>query len=533
MPVSRSTIGALHLSRLAHVPSSTSKTLVPFLYQTATIQQWKPAACPIAPRNISTRRTREDDIPFEDTGDLLPSIDEAASQRKTTITGSERAAFEKLYKKFSAEEQPKDDVPFAEETDQIADEWYEEDEDLEGSGESLDSVFDEVLSGLPNKKHTGRRAQQKRGHSLKRLAEDILKPEVEAAKKMSDVEARKEAGLILKLRAEERKRVHSLMEAATTDMELWQVLEREVFDPIREMKLDEEQKKPRPQTAQKRSKKKDTTAEGLLASASASASTSSSSSPPQAAGDESQDTPSTSDPQQPTSADLDKHRRDPRIAFPNFPAHLIFLARLLRASYPTSPLPFSLLPSLKSLGRAPYALGATTTLYNLIIGTAWTQYTSYSYIDELLTDMDNGGIEFNLATLTLLDEVLGEWKSLRRGAFGKTAWSIWHMEFYTEGAQKLQRWREVAARRVGVRTESRLGGGKLGKRSGVGEKSSGLGSDKMVLPDGRGGVLEFGLLRRNKPKRAPLQTHRQGGSEGGKEAEGGTSSSGKEQHVLR
>jgi hypothetical protein len=517
MPVSRSTIGALSFSRLAHAPSSTAKTLVPFLYQTATIQQWKPTAYPIARRSISIRKPPEDDIPFENADELPPTLDEAASQRRTTITGSERAAFEKLYKKFSAEEQPKDDVPFADETDQIADEWYEEDDDadLEGSGESLDSVFDEVLSGLPNKKRTGKRTQFKPGHNLKKLAEDILKPELDAARKKSDVEARKQAAFTKKMRGEEKKRIQALMEAAKTDLELWQVMEREVFEPIREMKLDEENKpKARAQTSQKRKKKGTSTTEGIFASAAS----------PQDV-DSLQNgvaVPSTQEVSTTDSSpvDYDKYRRDPRIAFPNFPAHLIFLARVLRASYPSSQLPLSILPALKSLGRAPYALGATTTLYNIIIGTAWTQYSSYTYIDTLLADMDNGGIEFNLATLNLLDEILSEWNRLRKGGLGPTALAIYRMEYYTEGAKKLQSWREVAAQRLGAMTKKDF---HTVKRLSVSPEKRR--TDNMVMPDGRGGVTEYNLLGKKRPsrparaqqesqplrQRGSINTYRQGG----------------------
>jgi hypothetical protein len=421
MPVCKSTFGAFVRSR-APFHFSTSKTLVPFLYQTATIQQWKPAAQPIARRNVSSRTSPDDDIPFENAEGLSPAVDTAAPEpepsRKKTITGPERAAFEKLYQRAKAEEIPHNGLPFKHEVDQIADEWYEEDDDTKDAS-SIDKVFDSVLSGgmtTPSVVSRQKKVKKPR-EDLQSLAESILKPEIDAAKNKRREEAAAQVEKIRNLREEDKARVTALLEKSGTDRELWDILEREVFYPVRKMNLD-----------------------GLNGSIKIPITTKASS----------------------TASTFAAHDR--RIVFPNFPTHLITAAQLLRDQFPSSPLLLTILPTLKSLGRSSYALGATTTLYNLLIRTVWVRYSNYDHINELLTDMDNGGIEFDPDTLALLDNILNEYKRGCQGRYGSSLYAMFRMEHFTEGIKRVQIWREEAARRLGAWTAQRAAEGKLIKR---------------------------------------------------------------------
>lgn len=433
MVVCRSTLSAVSRSRVAVAVnlSSASKTLVPFLYHTATIQQWKPAAYPIARRSASSRSPRDDDdIPFEHGEPLPPAIDDPTPARKTTITGSERQAFEKLYKKFSsAEEHTHDEIPFRHEIDQIADEWYEEDEDGESApaptsasaSASLDSVFDAVLAGLPapgqEPKH---KKVRKPAGNLQTLAENILRPEVEQARRKPKPEALAEAARIKGMREADKTRVQGLLQHAQTDRELWDILEREVFDMLRRLDLDNTTKSIEQQLS--------TSPTG------------------------------TSKTSKPVKDDRNDLRR---VLFPNYPSHLIFATNLLRTKFPSSLLPLSIIPTIKSLGRSSYALGATTTLYNIIIRTVWVQLASYDHLDQLLTDMDNGGIEPDTQTLEILDGILGEYQDAIFGRFGPSLQAVYRMDHYTEGAKKLQTWREVTAKRLGALTEKIASEGRL------------------------------------------------------------------------
>lgn len=433
MSICRSTLSALSHPRTP-LNSSFSKTITPFLYQTATIQQWKP----IAYRNASSRSTPDDDIPFE--GQILPSDPkDAEPARKTTITSTERAAFQKLYEKYIYKEQkPSDDIPFADESDQIADEYYEEEDEAKDSSASLDSVFDAVLSGLPPPgKQIKHKSSKKPAEKLKTLTENILGPEVEQAKKKpkKKKEAAVEAERIKAIREKDRTRVKALLEKARTDRELWEVLEKEVIEKIRALDLD-----------------------GLRKSTDRSSIDGITSNEPQTQPSiQPFPTKSTKQSWAPkTDLSLDPSS-DPRILFPNFPSHLVTGAHLLRTKFPSSQLPLCILPTIESLGRSSYALGATTNLYNILIRTAWIQHSSYDYIDELLTSMDNGGIEFDNRTLGLLNDIISEYEDAVKSKYGNSLKVIWQMEYFWEGIRKLRSWREVARERVVASSERRAG----------------------------------------------------------------------------
>lgn len=114
-------------------------------------------------------------------------------------------------------------------------------------------------------------------------------------------------------------------------------------------------------------------------------------------------------------------------------------------------------------------MGASTALYNLLLRTAWHQHSSYDLIDELLSDMDNGGVEFDLDTLSTLDSVLSESQSVRRGEMGWAVKTVWSMDVFGEGAKRLQKWRDVIGQRLGVTLEQRAREGKVVRKQEQGE----------------------------------------------------------------
>ncbi|KAH7355582.1 hypothetical protein BKA66DRAFT_368669, partial [Pyrenochaeta sp. MPI-SDFR-AT-0127] len=409
MSICSTTLRALSRSRV-----QTSKTLLPFLYQTYTIQQWKPAARPIARRPFTSRskNNESDDIPFEDDS-LPPAIDAIEPARKTTITGSERAAFEKLYKTFNTQGKAKSDNEHIVELDQIADEYYEDDE--EHPPPSLDKVFDQVLKGEPRwrgSRSANQRTQvkSKKSEEVQAAANSPLSPRTSKTQSRRK-DAKAEAARIKELKLAERERVDKLLQTAQTDRELWKILEREVFEQVRKLDLDGTKK-----GKDQQSTKPNTTNRKLKSDPTAS---------------------------------------DPRILFQNYQHHLITALLSLRTAFPSSTLPLSLLPTIKSLGRSSYALGATTTLYKHLLRTAWLQQSSYTQIDQLLIDMDNGAIEFDDSILDVLDAVIKEHDMARSGRLGREMQMVYSMDQFLEGIRKVKQWRGVIAERLGVASEER------------------------------------------------------------------------------
>lgn len=411
MSACSSTVRAVSRSRVPPL-----KTLLPFLYQTTTIQRCQPATRPIARRAIAYRPRPSDgnEIPFLDE-DLPPPVDQEPT-RKTTITGSERAAFQKLYKKFNTEGRQKKDKDHVVELDQIADEYYEDDED--NSKPSLDELFDEVMKGEPRLRSIRTLAQRPKAGAqpMKETATGT-----EAAK--ARVSRKKGAGFdttqIREMRLAERERIDKLIRNATTDRDLWQVLDREVLTKIRELDLD------------------NVNTSGTRASA---------------AGLDSSVT-TKDDAQSKPISKPDPPSPEQRILFQNYPHHLVTAVATLRSEFPSSPLPLSILPMIKSLGRSSHALGATTALYKNLIRIAWIQHGSYATIDTLLTEMDNNAIEFDPDVLALLDAIIKDNDQAKSGGLGQDIQLMHSMEMHVDEMSKIHNWRKVVMERLGLKNE--------------------------------------------------------------------------------
>jgi hypothetical protein len=484
MSICSRSIRALSRSRL---PST--KTLTPFLYQTATIQQWKPATHPITRRNASSNSRYEHDVPFENEIESQ-ALDDAEPARSTTITGSERAAFEKLYKKFRPTKPPRKSPEH--EIDQVADEYYEDEEENDDDAMSIDTLFDAVLSGKPQdaSRHTRNIGKGKKHDDLASLAAQLLRSETDAAKnKEKDTKVAK-AAKIKKVQTVERARVKSLLNAARTDRELWTVLEKEVFGVMKELDLDGKQKQDDTvKPGQKKGGKQQQQA-GQFASTD------------QIPSEASRDPTSPTDkPYRPAKAKRSLSPRDPKVLFPNYPAHLVVAATILRTNFPASPLTLAIIPTLKSLGRSSYALGATTSLYKTMIRTAWLQQHSYDQICSLLQDMDNGGIEPDMGILTLLDEILDEYRNGRRGRLGRGVQVVWAMQTFDESVKQLRAWRDVIAKRLGVWGETRMMKGEVVRRV---EEGNGKGNMTALGPRDELVVREDGRMGRSQEEDVPL-----------------------------
>ncbi|KAJ4383240.1 hypothetical protein N0V86_001285 [Didymella sp. IMI 355093] len=449
------------LRALSRTRTPTHKTLLPFLYQTATIQQWKPAAQPVARRNISRYSPKDasataEDVPFEDKDNLPPALEDLESPRKTTITGSERAAFEKLYRKFNTRGSHQQEKDHEVEIDAIADEYWEPDEE-EDPENKLDKIFDEalkkgaVVSREWNRSSTEQLRSRKPSQDLATMAQHVLKGTIPEELKARDSrpkrreEASASAIKLKKARLAERARIDKLLTSANTDRELWETLHREVFDRVRALDLDSmtpKKREPRSRNAK-------------LPSAPA-----------------------------PT---------DPKILFSNYPHHLLTALTTLRTTFPASQLPMSLLPTVKALGRSSYALGATTALYTLLLRTAWLQQSSYPLIVSLLADMHNGAIEFSADVLGVLDAVIKEFDMARSGRLGREMQMVYGMEQFGEGIREVRRWRAIVAERVGIEDGKREKGTVPMPRRRRGEEPAG--AEHVPLVEGLNGAAELSQER--------------------------------------
>ncbi|KAI4634171.1 uncharacterized protein J4E87_001341 [Alternaria ethzedia] len=425
MSICSNSVRALSRSRV-----SPSKTLLPFLYQTPTIQQWQSATRPVPRRNIHTpsRPYVSEDIPFEDDSDLPPVVDQQPP-RKTTISRTERAVFQKLYRKFDNEgRQQKKKDPLVD-VDEVFEEFQKNTEDIPSTEDiprpSLDKVFDEVLRGDPRLRAL--RTERTRARSNKQDAAGAEVGKAQSSKKKgSSVEAAK----LRELRLAEQERIDSLIRNAPTDRALWQTLEREVFAKVRDLDLDNASGSPTKLPTAK---------------------------PSNNASKKSSEAKAAYKPSPPST--------DARILFHNYPYHLITAVITLRTEFPSSPLPFSILPTIKKLGRSSHALGATTTLYKHLIRTAWIQQASYITINMLLKEMDDNAIDFDADLLGLLDAIIKEHNQARSGGLGKEMAMLYGMEMFADGLTKINTWRKVVAERLGLKSEEKRASSSLVRKT--------------------------------------------------------------------
>ncbi|KJR87545.1 uncharacterized protein SPSK_01641 [Sporothrix schenckii 1099-18] len=95
---------------------------------------------------------------------------------------------------------------------------------------------------------------------------------------------------------------------------------------------------------------------------------------------------------------------------PLYPALLLHGQRLLDSHFrggTTSPLALAVLPRVKALGLASYVLGASTPLYNHLLGIRWLRQGDATAVFALLSEMQRAGLPFDQGTLNLVKSI--EW----------------------------------------------------------------------------------------------------------------------------
>lgn len=143
-----------------------------------------------------------------------------------------------------------------------------------------------------------------------------------------------------------------------------------------------------------------------------------------------------------------------------YPAVLLLALRLLTKHYPVSTLTHALLPYIRSLGAPSYILGTNTYFYNTVILLRWNVYSSLQEIDTLLSEMQQGAVEFDRSTARVLADIAEErWQDLNQhesntetknfeesvGARGAAWWTQPRQE---EWWPRIEEWRSTVNRHL-------------------------------------------------------------------------------------
>lgn len=388
--------------------------------------------------------------------------------RESTITAAEHAVFSRIFDDLSAKDVPNaaleddsvnDELEANSDPDAYLDRIFEaviatsrpsqfhltaEDDDESGGGEqeispepalkfvdsfNLDSSNNDVISRYPQSlREAAARADQARmkqaGYAY-RTRGDRRGSDDENTNTIEYLEAEQtEYGRkVHKARIDDRTKVWSLLDKAETDVEIWRVLENEVFNVVvrfQEQLKAEEQESDKAAKKAARKKKK-----GAI------------------------DAEATEPEQVPLLTILET----------NYAAHCLYALRLLRKHFRSSPYALFLLPKIKSLGPISYVLGTSSDLYNELMFIKWREYSDLHGISELGTEMRNRGLAVNQMTLEVLRAVLLMSKQGTKGKYGEVVMAWWELQGSVAGLAKVsglygRLWSDYLERR----TQSNLGG---------------------------------------------------------------------------
>ena len=232
--------------------------------------------------------------------------------------------------------------------------------------------------------------------------------------------------------------IKSKMDETSTDVEIWTILQSEVFSTVEQLHLQMEHEKEILKPSKKRSNKvvkapfktrtkdedgksKDFSSDSRSETENLEPSASSQVFSPLF----------TESKALPTNTLLTILRR-------NYSHYNVLALRLWRRRHPATPYALHLLPHIKSLGPISYVLGASASLYNEVLFVKWSQYNDLHGVADLLQEMINQGVEPNALTLELLRYVSRTRQRDLEGRRGKVLRSWWHLRSVKEDWAKIK-----------------------------------------------------------------------------------------------
>ncbi|KAL2072422.1 hypothetical protein VTL71DRAFT_11765 [Oculimacula yallundae] len=361
--------------------------------------------------------------------------------RDSTITDTERTAFQKIFSDiFNRSNRSSVSLNDNSELDNDPFEMDTEPRDLQKAKDNLGNILSSAMQRQPTSRKAMEEALEKYPEPLRAAAatamgyiEDEMEfertlPKQSAMVGMKELEA---------LRAPERLRVEGLMNAARSDFELLEVMEKEVFSLIPKLGLSdgsEQDAKPWPILPGTNKKKK-----GWKKAERAQKSAKKLAAEPQTEPLIEQEIPdvtigATSEPPNDGISPL-------ALYGPLYPSYLLLGLRLFDRSFAKpSPLSLSLLPKIKSLGYISRILGGSTQFYNELLRIYRYRHDNFRGMVELLEEMEYAAVEFDEETFKIVGDLRDLQLAIHRGEKGKTLKALWSMpDFVPNG---FSRWRD-------------------------------------------------------------------------------------------
>lgn len=318
---------------------------------------------------------------------------------ESTITDSERYAFQKVFKDIFGKTQST---------------GVGVSDNFESSLPAVDvDIKSRTNSGLPTTQKMSRWELEEMVNrypaplrAAAARAIGLHESDIEGEEEASENEPELDLERLETLREPERKRVETLMKAAETDFELWDVMEREVFSLIRTLGLEDVVKTTPPQKVKSKKKKSAQNNSAVL-----------------------EEIRSPEQSSQLQSFTVNEEGISHLALYgPLYPSYLLLGLRLLDRHFSkSSSLTLALLPKIKSLGLISHVLGASSQLYNELLQIHRYRYDDYRGIVQLLGEMEHGGIEFDQETLEIVKDIQRTQLSVRKGEKGEAIQMLWNL----------------------------------------------------------------------------------------------------------
>ncbi|KAF6241087.1 hypothetical protein HO173_000881 [Letharia columbiana] len=438
-----------------------SSSLLPFLYQTRTLLSEPKSARPFHAVHNNDRRRRTfcftsrgqayaDKIRRPNT-DPIVFVDPHHSQipdtlshtepqkpdqfsRPSTVTATEQAVFNKLMKDASQPATPEPDEEDILDQDELT-RGYDPNVDL-------NSIFENAIRQLRMQEEQAANSAAKSlllaGMPRQRAIDILVRDQDQALsgrdwKRLklangttlgNEVETEEERAKLEVACDDHRTLVMGMLDSANSDVEIWQVLEKEVFSLITH--LDEHTKfveKAKKVKALHAAKVRKAEAEGKAIT-------------------DVKLTKRDLTETETSGTKLTQTKAIPidnllSILHRNYAEYCLNALRLMRRKHPTSFYAPHVLSTIKRRGPISTVLGVSTDIYNEILYHKWMQYSDLHGMADMIEEMLNQGIESNGVTTALIKGIAKQRRMGQRGFFGPVVKEWWAMRATVEG------WRRV------------------------------------------------------------------------------------------
>ncbi|CAF9907220.1 MAG: hypothetical protein ALECFALPRED_003274 [Alectoria fallacina] len=357
------------------------------------------------------------------------------SSRPSTVTASEQAVFNKIIKDVSQSTTPEPDD----------EDLLDQDELTSGYDPNVDlnSIFEDAIRQLRTQEEQAEKGALRsllfstmpRQRAIDTLVSDreqslsgrVFKRPITLANGTSlgvEVETEEERARLEVACDDHRTLVMCMLDSANSDVEIWRVLEEEVFSLITH--LDEHTK-----IVERAGKEKVLHAAKVRKA--------------EAKGKDLADVKLEKGDL--TKKEMSRIKLTRTTAIPinnllailhrNYAEYCLHALRLLRRNYPTSFYAPHILSTIKRRGPISHVLGVSTDIYNEILFLEWTQYSDLHGVADTIEEMLNQGIESNEVTVALIKGISKQRWMGRRQLSGPVVKEWWAMRGTVEA------WRRV------------------------------------------------------------------------------------------